>query len=165
MVTAIFAGSFDPPTYGHLNVIERAHTLFDSVHVVIAVNKAKSYLFNEVEREAMLKSLIKPWKNVSVHLCSSLIVEYAKANGASVLIRGIRNVSDFSYEFDLALMNKTLDSSIETVFIPTDPKYVVLKSSSIKELASFGADVSNMVPPIVSEKLKEKMKEKIIPTK
>ena len=156
MVTAVFPGSFDPPTYGHLNVIERAKNLFDQLHVVIAVNNSKNYLFSEQERLDMFKELIKNWKNVSVHLCDTLIVNYAKQNNASVLVRGVRNMNDFSYEFDLSIMNKSLCPDIETIFIPTEPKYFVLKSSAIKELASFGGDTSAMVPPIVEQALRKK---------
>ena len=156
MVTAIFPGSFDPPTYGHLNVVERAKNLFDQVHVVIAVNNSKKCLFTEQERFVMFSELIKDWKNVSVHLCDTLIVDYAKKNNASVLVRGVRNMEDFSYEFDLSIMNKSLCPDIETIFIPTEPKYFVLKSIAIKELASFGGDTSLMVPPVVERELKKK---------
>ncbi|MGP1595256.1 MAG: pantetheine-phosphate adenylyltransferase [Treponema sp.] len=156
MVKAVFAGSFDPPTFGHLNIIERAQKLFSEVHVVIAVNRGKNTCFTEHERLDIMNSLVSCWSNVSVHLWDSLIVEYAKKIGAEALIRGIRNVADFSYEFDLAMMNKGLDSEIDTVFLVPDPKFFVLRSSSIKELAAFGGDVASMVPPIVEQKLKEK---------
>lgn len=157
MVKAIFAGSFDPPTFGHMNIIQRASALFEETHVVIAVNKNKKYLFSAEERLEMLDELVKDLKNVSVHLCNSLIVDYAKKENASVLIRGVRNVADFSYELDLSLMNKGLSPNMETIFIPTDPKYLVLKSSSIKEVASFGGDISSMVPKIVADKVYEKL--------
>ena len=156
MQKAIFAGSFDPPTYGHLNVIERCASIFDEILVVIAVNKSKKYLFSDEERMSMMKELTKKWKNVSVHLCSTLIVDFAKKNGVHVLLRGVRNFADFSYEFDLSLLNRGLSSEIDTFFVPTDPEYFVLRSSAIKELASFGGDVSKMVPKIVEEKLREK---------
>ena len=158
MISALFSGSFDPPTYGHVNIIERARTIFSEIHVVIAVNSAKNFLFSAQEREQMLKKIVEPWDNVYVHLCDSLIVEFAKKVGARVLVRGIRNMADFSYEFDLSLMNKSLDSEIETVFLPTDPKYFVLKSSGIKELAALGGDISTMVPPVVAEELAKKYK-------
>ena len=151
MISALFPGSFDPPTYGHLNIIERARLIFSEIHVVIAVNSAKNYLFSAQEREQMMKKIVEPWDNVYVHLCDSLIVDFAKKIGAKVLVRGIRNMADFSYEVDLSVMNKSLDSEIETVFLPTDPKYFVLKSSGIKELASLGGDISTMVPKIVAE--------------
>lgn len=160
MIKAIFAGSFDPVTYGHLNVIQRSSTLFDEIHVVVAENKQKKYLFSLEQRLLMLEELVSDLKNVTVSYCNSLIVEYAKKVGAKVLIRGVRNITDFSYEFDLSLMNKGLCPSIETIFIPTEPKYFVLKSSSIKELASFGGDVSTMVPPLVESALKEQFKTK-----
>lgn len=159
MISALFPGSFDPPTYGHLNIIERARLIFSEIHVVIAVNSVKNYLFSAQEREQMMKKIVEPWDNVYVHLCDSLIVDFAKKIGAKVLVRGIRNMADFSYEFDLSVMNKSLDSEIETVFLPTDPKYFVLKSSGIKELASLGGDISTMVPKIVAEELNKKFKD------
>jgi len=156
MAIAIFAGSFDPPTYGHLNIIDRARHIFDEIDVVIAVNPEKKCLFSDKERLEVLTSLVSEWKNVSVHTWSGLIVDYAKKRGAKVMLRGIRNMRDFSYEFDLALMNRTLNNSIETFFISTDPKYFIVKSSAIKDLAAFGADVSEMVPPVIASMLKEK---------
>jgi len=156
MVKAVFAGSFDPPTFGHLNIIERAQKLFSEIHVVIAINKNKKYCFSDEERLNIIRDLVSPWNNVSVHLWDSLIVDYAKSIGAGVLIRGVRNDNDFLYEFDLAMMNKSLNPQIETVFLVPDPKFFVLRSSSIKELAAFGGDVSNMVPPIVDAMLKKK---------
>jgi len=156
MVRAIFAGSFDPPTFGHLNIIERARKIFDEIHVVVAINSEKKCLFHADERIDILQKLTKHWENVKICSWDSLIVDYAKKNNASVLIRGIRNMGDFSYEFDLSLMNKALDSNIETVFFPTEPKYFVLRSSSIKELAALKGDVSSMVPKIVEDALKKK---------
>ena len=156
MAIALFPGSFDPPTYGHLNIIERARSIFDKIDVVIAVNKSKKYLFSEDERLSMMKELVSSWDNVTVHTSNKLIVDYAHENNASVLLRGVRNFSDFSYEFDLSLLNKGLASDIETVFLPTDPEFFVLRSSSIKELAAFNGDISKMVPPLVEKALKEK---------
>lgn len=157
MITALFPGSFDPPTFGHLNIIERSRKIFREIHVVIAVNSQKKYLFTEQERLSMMQQLTDKWDNVHVSTCNTLIVEYAKKNNALVLLRGVRNVADFSYEFDLSMLNRGLDSSIETIFMPTDPEYFVLKSSAIKELASFGGDISKMVPEIVAEALKKKL--------
>ena len=156
MAIALFPGSFDPPTYGHLNIIERARTIFVKIVVVIAVNKSKKYLFSEDERLLMMKELVSGWDNVSVHTSNRLIVDYAHENNASVLLRGVRNFSDFSYEFDLSLLNKGLASDIETVFLPTDPEFFVLRSSSIKELAAFNGDISKMVPPLVEKAIKKK---------
>ena len=157
MVKAVFAGSFDPPTYGHLNVIERASKLFDCVDVVISVNPDKKYMFNENERFEMLSEMIKPFSNVELHIWDGLIVKYAEQVGAKVLVRGIRTQNDFLYEFDLALMNKALDANIETMFIPTDEEFAIVKSSSIKELAKFGGNISKMVPPNVEETLRRKL--------
>ena len=160
MVKAVFAGSFDPPTFGHLNIIERVQKLFSEIHVVIAVNNNKTYCFSGEERLQMIQQLVSRWNNVSVHLWDSLIVDYAKQIKADVLIRGVRNDNDFLYEFDLAMMNKSLNPQIETLFLVPDPKFFVLRSSSIKELAAFGGDVSAMVPSIVEAMLKKKFSSK-----
>lgn len=159
MSIAVFPGSFDPPTYGHLNVIERASRLFESIDVVIAVNPEKKYLFSDTERYEMMKKLTEKYKNVTVHKCSTLIVEYCKKVNAKVLLRGIRNSNDFSYEFDLSLMNRSLDADVETLFLPTDQKYVIIRSSNIKEVAKFGGDITGMVPPEVAEAMYKKYKE------
>lgn len=156
MVKAVFAGSFDPPTNGHLDIIKRTSKLFDSIDVVISVNPNKKYLFSEDERFNLLFELVKDFKNVSVHTCNGLIVNYAKETGAKVLIRGIRSTNDFAYEFDLAHMNQNLMPEIETFFVPTKEKYAVVKSSSIKELAMFGGDISRMVPASVEKAIREK---------
>jgi pantetheine-phosphate adenylyltransferase len=156
MTTAVFPGSFDPPTNGHLSIIERASQLFDSIDVVIAVNADKKYLFTREERFDMMTELIKPLQNVSLHICDELIVNYAKKTGAKVLLRGIRNTNDFAYEFDLSLMNHTLNPDVETLFIPTEQRYVIVKSSSIKELAQLGGDITGMVPDIVADALYKK---------
>lgn len=158
MASVVFPGSFDPPTNGHLDIIKRASKLFDSVDVVIAVNVEKQYMFSQDERFAMMSELVKPYENVSVNMCSGLIVDYAKKTGANVLLRGIRNASDCAYEFDLALMNHTLNPDVETIFIPTDQKNSIVKSSAIKELAKFGGNISGMVPSIVEEAIRQKLK-------
>ena len=157
MLKAVFPGSFDPPTNGHLDIIQRASKLFDDVDVVISVNPAKQYMFSESERLDMLKELLKDFKNVKVHLWEGLIVNYAKETGAKVLIRGIRSSNDFSYEFELAHMNQNLNPQIETMVLPSKEKWGVVKSSSIKELALFGGDISRMVPPLVVDALKKKL--------
>ena len=158
MVKAIFPGSFDPPTYGHLNIVERARGIFEELYVVVAVNRQKTGLFSPEERYDLLRELLEPYPNVSVHLCDTLIVNFARSHGCRVLVRGVRSVPDFSYEFELSIMNKGLDPTIETIFMPTDPKYFVLRSSAIKELASFDGDLSAMVPPNVAAVLREKSK-------
>ena len=156
MTKAVFPGSFDPPTFGHLNVIERASSLFNEIDVVVAVNPEKKYLFSAEERVEMLSELTEKFSNVHIHTWNSLIVDYAVKNNANVLLRGIRNATDFAYEFDLSLINHSLNSKIDTVFIQCEQKYVTIKSSSIKELARFGGDISQMVPDLVAEKLREK---------
>ncbi|MDR0761194.1 MAG: pantetheine-phosphate adenylyltransferase [Treponema sp.] len=159
MLKAIFPGSFDPPTFGHLNIIERARGVFEELVVVVAENREKKRLFSPEERIAMLKELTKSWKNVTVALWDSLIVDYMKLHDIRIMIRGIRGVNDFAYEFELSMMNKALDPRIETIFMTTDPEYFVLRSSAIRELASFHGDVSAMVPPLIAEALKEKYQE------
>ena len=156
MAIAVFAGSFDPPTFGHLDVRQRAAKIFAELHVVIAVNSQKNFLFTADERMEMLTDIVAPLDNVTVVTWDSLIADYAKKIHANTLIRGIRNVADFSYEFDLALLNKSLDKDLETLFLVPDPKYFVLRSSAIKELAYYDGDISTMVPEIVAESLKKK---------
>ena len=153
---AAFPGSFDPPTMGHLNIIQRAAGIFDEVLVVVAENRQKKYLFYAEERIEMIRQLIGNCDKVSVTICDSLIVDFLHKQDIKILIRGVRGMDDFSYEFELSMMNKALDSSIETIFMTTDPEYFVLRSSSIKELASFNGNVSGMVPPLVAEALTKK---------
>jgi len=160
MVKAVFPGSFDPPTFGHLNIIERARTVFEEVLVVVAVNRAKNSNFSAEERVAFMEELVAEWPNVSVHTCDSLVVEFARAHHCRVLLRGVRSVQDFSFEFELSVMNKGLGPEIETLFMPTDPRYFVRRSSAIKELATFGGDVSAMVPPVVAKALERFFPEK-----
>ncbi|MCI6591433.1 MAG: pantetheine-phosphate adenylyltransferase [Spirochaetia bacterium] len=159
MVKAVFAGSFDPPTNGHLDIIKRASGLFESVDVVVSVNPEKHTMFSEEERVQFLKELIKPFNNVSVHSYKGIIVNYAKEVGAKVLVRGVRSANDFGYEFELALMNQNLNPDIETVFLQSKEKYAIVKSSSIKQLAQFGGDISRMVPSSVAEALSKKYKQ------
>lgn len=153
---AVFPGSFDPPTFGHLNIIERCSRLFDEIDVVVAVNPDKKYLFSAEERLSMLTELTEDFSNVSVHVCNTLISDYCRKVGAKVLLRGIRNTNDFSYEFDLSLINRSLNQQVETLFVPTEQRYFLIRSSSIKELARYGGDISGMVPPIVDKAIKEK---------
>ena len=156
MLKAAFPGSFDPPTLGHLNIIRRAAALFDELVVVVAENRQKTYLFSAEERISMLKELAADRENVSVTVCDSLIVDFLHKKDIKLLVRGVRGIDDFSYEFELSMMNKALDSQIETIFMTTDPEYFVLRSSAIKELASFNGNVSGMVPSLVAEALKQK---------
>jgi pantetheine-phosphate adenylyltransferase len=156
MLKAAFPGSFDPPTLGHLDIIQRAAGIFDELLVVVAENRQKKYLFSAEERAAMIRQLAGDRPNVSVTVCDSLIVDFLQKQGIKVLIRGVRGMEDFSYEFEVSMTNKALNSSIETLFMTTDPEYFVLRSSSIKEIASFQGNISGMVPPLVAEALREK---------
>jgi pantetheine-phosphate adenylyltransferase len=156
MLKAAFPGSFDPPTLGHLNIIQRAAGIFGELVVIVAENRQKKYLFSANERVEMIRELSKGIGNVSATICDSLIVDFLQKQGIQLLVRGVRGMEDFSYEFELSMMNKALDSNIETIFMTTDPEYFILRSSSIKELASFGGNVSGMVPPLVSEALRKK---------
>jgi pantetheine-phosphate adenylyltransferase len=156
MFSAIFPGSFDPPTLGHLNIIERATSLFDGLVVVVADNPNKGCLFSPAERKTMLEEILKPRSNIPVVVWNRLIVDFMKEQNIRILVRGVRGLNDFSYEFELSMMNKALSPQIETVFMTTDPRYFVLRSSAIKELASFRGDISAMVPPIVAEALAKK---------
>jgi pantetheine-phosphate adenylyltransferase len=159
MSKAVFPGSFDPPTLGHLNIIERASLIFDELVVVVADNRQKKYLFPVEERLEMMKGIVKPGGNVRIASWDSLIVEFLKKEKIGLLIRGVRGMDDFSYVFELSMMNKAMHPQIETLFMTTESKYIVLRSSSIKELASFHGDVSQMVPPLVAETLKKKFPE------
>ncbi len=157
MFKVLLPGTFDPPTNGHLNILRRASRLFDAVQVVIAVNPSKTYLFDADERMKMMSELAQGLPNVTVSTWSGLIVDFADRIGVHVIVRGVRALSDFDYEFELSQMNRSLNPKIETVFIPTDQKYSVIRSSVIKEIAGFGGDISGMVPPNVARAMKEKM--------
>jgi pantetheine-phosphate adenylyltransferase len=156
MLKAAFPGSFDPPTFGHLNIIQRAAGIFDEVLVVVAENRQKKHLFSADERVEMIRRLVEDHGNVSVAICESLIVDFLQKQGIKLLIRGVRGVDDFSYEFEVSMMNKALDPGIETIFLTTDPEYFIMRSSSVKELASFHGNIGGMVPPLVADALKEK---------
>ncbi len=156
--TAIYAGTFDPITNGHLDVIERAAVLFDKIIVLIAVNAKKQSLFTVEERAEMARNTVKHIDNVEVDVHKGLIVEYAQKAGAIALIRGVRAISDFEYEFQIALMNRKLDENITTVFLMPHEKYTYLNSSIIRELARLHQNVDEFVSPFVAHKLKDKFK-------
>ena len=156
MQKAAFPGSFDPPTLGHLDIIKRASAIFDELVVVVAENRQKKYLFSAEERVSMLKSLAASLSNVTVFVCNTLVVDFLKEHEIKLLVRGVRGIEDFLYEFELSMMNRALDSRIETVFMTTDPEYFVLRSSAIKEVASFHGNVGGMVPPLVAAELRKK---------
>ncbi|MDR2343676.1 MAG: pantetheine-phosphate adenylyltransferase [Spirochaetaceae bacterium] len=156
MMRAAFPGSFDPPTFGHIDIIERSRSIFDEIVVVIAENKQKSYLFSAEERRDMMTEMVKEWKNVTVTLCDTLIVDLLKQLNIKVMVRGVRNVLDFFYESELSMMNKALSPGIETIFMMTRPEYLVLRASSVRELAAFNGDLSALVPPVVVNALRKK---------
>lgn len=156
MPKVIFPGTFDPPTNGHLNILLRASRMFDEVAVVIATNASKSHLFSTEERFAMVKSLSQGLSNVTVSMWDGLIVDFARRVGAGIILRGVRGPADFEYELDLSLWNRSLNPRIETILLPTDHRYAILRSSAIKEVARLGGDVSEMVPPVVAEALRGK---------
>ena len=156
---AMLPGTFDPPTVGHMDIIERCALLYDKLYVVIADNINKSTLFTSRERKAMLEELLSRHKNIEVCIWSGQVVDFAKEHDTGVIVRGVRAMNDFGYEFELAMTYKQMCPDVEVLFIPTDPKYFLIRSSSIKEMAVFGADISKMVPKLVGEKVKEKLKQ------
>jgi pantetheine-phosphate adenylyltransferase len=156
MKVAIYPGSFDPITNGHLDLIQRGLQLFDRLVVAIADNPDKNPLFSGEERLEMVKTTVKDLKRVEVVLFTGLLADLAKERKASALIRGVRAVSDFEFEFQLALMNRKLASQTETVFLIPSEKYTYLSSNLIKDIARFNGDISCFVPKIVRKKLKEK---------
>lgn len=153
---AIYPGTFDPVTNGHIDIIKRSAALFDSIIVPIAINPHKKALFSLEERLMMLKQSTKDIPNVETDAFECLLVEYAKKRKACAIVRGLRAVSDFEYEFQMALMNRKLNRDIETLFLITGLRWIFTSSSIIKEAAQFGGDVEGMVPAIVNRKLKEK---------
>ena len=153
---AIYPGSFDPVTNGHIDIIERGLKLFDRIIVAILHNPAKTGLFRVEERREMLEISLKSLSNVEVDTFDGLLVDYAAKKNAHAILRGMRAGSDFEYEFQLALMNRRLNRDVQTVFLMTGLRWIFTSSSIIKEAAGFGGNINGMVPPIVSEKLKEK---------
>lgn len=154
---AMLPGTFDPPTNGHINIIARAARLYRKLYVVIADNIYKKCLLSVEERQALLEGLLDGYPNIEVRSYQGLVIDFARDNGVDVIIRGVRALADFSYEFELAMTNKQLYPEIETLFIPTDPNYFILRSSAIKELALFDADISKMVPVPVADLLRAKL--------
>jgi pantetheine-phosphate adenylyltransferase len=154
---AVYAGSFDPVTYGHIDIIKRAAKIFDQVIVAVAHNADKKSLFDIKERVSMIKTIIRNIPNVRVDDFTGLAVDYVSKSKSNVLIRGLRMVSDFEYEFQMALTNRKLNEKIETIFLMPNEAYSYLSSTLIKEAASLGADVKNFVPGFIGKKMKEKL--------
>lgn len=163
MKIVIYPGTFDPVTNGHIDVIKRAIDLFDKVVVTVARNPIKSPMFTVEERLVMLKESLKEFKNVQVDSFEGLVVDHAKEVGAIGIIRGLRAISDFEYEFQMALMNRKLDENLRTVFLMPHEKYTYLNSTIVRNLAQFNSDISDFVPPIVSKMLQDKSQKSEIP--
>lgn len=156
MKIAIYPGSFDPITNGHIDVIERASKVFDKIYVVIGINSKKSSLFTQKERLEMVQLSLAHISSVEVAFHSGLIVDYAVSVGATAIIRGLRSLTDFEYEMQIALMNRKMQPTLQTVFLMPHEKYTYLNSSIIREIARYKQNVSEFVPRIVEQKLKEK---------
>jgi len=157
MKIAVYPGTFDPVTYGHIDLIKRARKIFDRVIVAVAKSPQKEPLFSLEERIKLLKGVLKGSKGVEVAGFEGLAVDYVKRKGANVMIRGLRMVSDFEYEFQLALTNRKLSDDIETIFMMPSESYAYLSSRLIKEAATLGAKISSFVPPYVARALKAKL--------
>jgi len=155
-VRAVFPGSFDPVTFGHLDVIKRSVKIFDQVIVAVGDSPAKEYLFTGQDRLEMVRRLVQDIPEVQVEGFTGLTVEYVKSKHAQVIVRGLRNLSDVEYEFKLALTNRAV-AGVETVFIMTSEQFGFTSASLIREIARYGGDLSNLVPDIVLQKIKEKM--------
>jgi pantetheine-phosphate adenylyltransferase len=153
---AIYPGSFDPITNGHLDVIRRASRLFDEVRVALARNAEKTPMFGVEERLVMIRAAVRSIRHVTVDDFHGLLVRYARRHRATAVIRGLRAVSDFEFEFQMALMNRRLDARVETIFLMPKDEYTFLSSRLVKEIAALGGDVSGFVPPLVQAELRKK---------
>ena len=156
-VKALYPGTFDPPTNGHVDLITRGSKLFDHLTVAVLVNPVKNPLFSVEERVEMLKEVTGSIENVSIATFNGLMVEFARQQGVSAVLRGIRAISDYEYEFQMALMNRRLAPEIETVFLQPAGRYSFVSSRMLKEVFSFGGDVSGLVPPNVLKRLRGRM--------
>lgn len=154
---AVYPGTFDPVTYGHIDIIKRAAKIYDKVIVAVAHNEDKDPLFGVEERVSMLKDSVRPLKNVIVDDFNGLVVDYVKSKGSRVMIRGLRMISDFESEFQMALTNRKLSEDIETIFMMPNESYSYISSKLMKEAARLGADVKNFIPKKVQVLLKKKL--------
>jgi pantetheine-phosphate adenylyltransferase len=155
---AVYAGTFDPITYGHVDLVERAATIFDGIIIAIAASPTKQPLFSLEQRVDLSAKVLSQYKNVKVVGFDGLLLDFAKQQGANVILRGLRTVTDFDYEFQLASMNRHLNPTIESIFLMPAEKYMSISSSLVREIASLGGDVSAFVPGLVSAALKNKFK-------
>lgn len=157
-MVAIYPGSFDPATLGHLDIISRALKLTDHLIVAVLNNSSKQSLFTVEERLLQLSEITKDMPNVHVKSFSGLLIDFAKSHNASVIVRGLRALTDFEYEFQMALTNREISNEIETILIPTSLQYLFISSSVVKELFYFGGDIQSMVPPIIYKEIQKKLK-------
>jgi len=155
---AIYPGTFDPVTNGHLDILARAASVFELVYIAVAHNLHKNPLFTIEERIQMIQACIKDYSNVRIEQFNGLAVDFARKVGATVIIRGLRAISDFDYEFQMALMNRHMDDTIDTVFFMPHEDYTYLSSSTVRELVRFGGNVAEFVPEIVEEELIKKLR-------
>ncbi len=154
---AVYAGSFDPLTYGHLKLVRRAAKLFDALVIGVGQNAKKKYLFTLEERVAMVCTEIADLPNVEVRPFEGLLINFAQEAGAEVILRGLRAATDFDYEFQMGLINMDMDPRIETLFLLSNPENIFISSSAVKEIAYFGGEIQRYVPPGVAKHLREKM--------
>lgn len=159
MRIAVYPGSFDPITNGHLDIIERASKIFDKVVVGVLNNKNKNPMFSADERVMLIKKVTRNLSNVDVACFDGLLVDFARQHNANVIIKGLRTVNDFEYEFQMALLNKTLNSECETMFMMTNSKYSYISSSMVKELAGYNGDLAGLVPTEIIHYIKDKYKQ------
>lgn len=157
MTTALYPGSFDPVTYGHLDIIRRAAAMCDQLYVAVLNNSSKKPLFSVEEREELIREALNDLDNVTVCSFSGLTIDFAKELGAHVIVRGLRAVTDFEYELQMAQTNRKMAPDIDTVFLTTGLEYAYLSSSITKEVARFGGDISAFVPEFVADRIRNKM--------
>ena len=160
MIKAVYPGTFDPITKGHLDVINRAQKLFSKIVILVAHHNEKNPLFTVEDRRKMIKESVRGMKNVRVDSYDGLLVDYAKKKNIRVVIRGLRAISDFEYEFQMALMNRKLSPEVETIFLVPHESFTYLSSSLIKEIIEVGGDISHFVPPVVNKFLKKRLEKK-----
>ena len=156
MKTGIYPGSFDPVTLGHFDIIERSSKIFDRLIVGVLQNSSKSPLFSTEERVNMLKDVTSHFPNVEVQSFAGLLIDFVRSNDANVIVRGLRAITDFEYELQLAQMNRVIAPEIDTLFLTTNLKYAYLSSSMAKEVAMYGGDISSFLSPEIAEKVREK---------
>lgn len=157
MITAVCPGSFDPVTVGHVDIITRAASIFDKVYVAVLVNPKKSPLFDEQERVELLRQCTTHLDNIEIESYNGLLADFAEMKGSRIIVKGLRAVSDFEYEFQMALANRRLNPQVETVFLTTSAENMFLSSSVVKQIAGFGGDISSFVPPEICQRIYEKM--------